>query len=266
MNVVITGASAGIGRALAGTFARHGHPVLAVARRQERLEALSRELAQGGAATIHPLALDLTAPRASQHVFEQAVDIFGQLHVLVNNAGMSPYQAFCEMSATHMRQTLALNIQALTELCRLFIPHMLDHGEPSHLVNVGSVGSYVPLPRFAVYTGSKHYVRVFTNLLRYEYRGTNLKVSALHPGGVLTEFPELAGQGLKETALKNMMTPERLAERAYPAILKGRRVIVPGTLNKLFILVGKFLPFPWAVRLAAAVYDRSVEPINPTYD
>jgi short-subunit dehydrogenase len=266
MNVVITGASAGIGRALASTFARHGHPVLAVARRQERLETLSRELVEEGAAPVYPLALDLTESDAPQAVFEHAVEVFERVHVLINNAGMSPYQTFQEMSARHIRQTLALNIQALTELCHFFIPHMLAHGEASHLVNVGSVGAYVPLPRFAVYSGSKHYVRVFTNLLRYECRGTNIQVSALHPGGVLTEFPQLAGQSLKETGRKNMMTPEKLAAMAYPAILKGRRVIVPGTLNKLFVLVGKFLPAPWVVRLAGAIYDRAIEPIDPTYD
>jgi short-subunit dehydrogenase len=266
MNTVITGASAGIGRALASTFARRGHPVLAVARRQDRLEVLCQEMAQADTAPIHPLALDLTVPDAAQVLFEHAVGVFGEVHVLVNNAGMSPYQPFHAMSANHLRQTLALNIQALTELCHLFIPHMLAHGQPSHLVNVGSVGAYVPLPRFAAYTGSKHYVRAFTNLLRYECRGTNIQVSALHPGGVLTEFPKLAGQGLKKTALENMMTPEALAAMAYPAILKGQRVIVPGAMNKLFVLVGKFLPFPWAVRLAAAVYDRAIEPIDPTYD
>ncbi len=96
---------------------------------------------------------------------------------------MSPYQEFHELSDGHLHQILALNIQSLTELCHLFMPHMLAHGEPSHVVNVGSVGGYVPLPRFSVYTGSKHYVRVFTNLLYHEYRGTNIRISALHPGG-----------------------------------------------------------------------------------
>lgn len=265
MNVVITGASAGIGRALAEKFAQNGHAVLAVARRQDRLEDLCREMAQEGAAPVYCLALDLTTPEAPQALFEHAMKLFGRVHVLVNNAGMSPYQHFREMSPRHLRQTLALNIQVLTELCHLFIPHMLAHGEPSHLVNVGSVGAYAPLPRFAAYTGSKHYVRAFTNLLWYECRGSNIQVSALHPGGVLTEFPRLAGQGLKKTALKNMMTPEQLAEIAYPAILKGRRVIVPGGLYKLTVLLGKLLPFSWAIRLTATVYERTIEPIEPTY-
>ena len=127
MNVVITGASAGIGRALAGTFARDGHAVLVVARRGERLQALCQEMAEEKAAPVTCLELDLTRPGAPQALFEEAVRGFGKVHVLINNAGMSPYQEFHELHYAHLRQILAL-----TELCYLFLPHMLAHGEPSH--------------------------------------------------------------------------------------------------------------------------------------
>ncbi len=184
---------------------------------------------------------------------------------MINNAGMSPYQKFGELSYGHVRQTLDLNIRALTELCHLFMPHMLAHGEPSHVVNVGSVGSYAPLPRFSVYSGSKHYVRIFTNLLQHEYRRTNIRVSGLYPGGTLTEFPELAGQKIKEFARRTMLTPEQLAEKAYPAILRGQRVIIPGISNKLAAFLGKVLPFPWSMGLMEFIYDHSMEPIPPAY-
>jgi len=265
MNVVITGASSGIGRAMARTFARKGHAVLAVARREERLLSLCQEMAEKHGATVHALALDLTSPDAPQTLFEEAVRVFSVVHVLINNAGMSPYQAFHELDPRHIRQAIALNVQALTELCHLFIPHMLAHGEPSHVVNVGSVGGYAPLPNFTVYTGSKHYVRIFTNLLHHEYRRSNIKVTALHPGGVLTEFPELAGQRLKKTALKSMMTPEQVAEKSYPAILKGKRVIVLGGLYKLAVLIGKVLPFPWAIRVTTLIYKLSIEKTASNY-
>jgi len=265
MNVVITGASSGIGRALAGTFARNGHAVLAIARREERLQALCRETADKHEAVVHCLAMDITSQGAPQILLEEAVRVFGKVHVLINAAGMSPYQKFHELHYVHLRRILSLNIQALTELCYVFLPHMLAHGEPSHIVNVGSVGGYAPLPRFSVYTGSKHYVRIFTNLLNHECRGTNVRVSAVHPGGTLTEFPELAGQRAKTFARKTMLTAEQVAEIAYPAILKGKRVIVPGTFDKLAILMGKILPFPWAIRVMEFVYDRNVEPISPTY-
>lgn len=265
MNVTVTGASSGIGRALAATFARQGHAVLAVARREDRLAALCRELAEQHGARVCYLALDITAPDAPQIVLEEAVRAFGKAHVLINNAGMSPYQEFRELSYHHLCQILDLNIQALTRLCYLFMSHMLDHGEPSRVVNVGSVGGYAPLPRLSVYTGSKHYIRIFTNLLAYEYRGTNVKVSALHPGGVLTEFPALAGQQIKPFAQKAMFTAERLAELAYPDILKGKRVIVPGMVNKMAVLMGKILPFPWAMRLMDFIYARSMDQVPPTY-
>ena len=265
MNVVITGASSGIGRALAGTFALQGHPVLAVARREERLQALCREMAEKHAAAVHWLALDITSQGAPRILFEEAIRIFGKVHVLINNAGMSPYQEFHDLDYRHVCQILSLNVLSLTKLCHLFVPHMLAHGEPSHLVNVGSVGGYAPLPKFSVYSGSKHYVRVFTNLLYHEIHKTNIKVSALYPGGVLTEFPVLAGQRIKEFARRTMLTPAQVAEYAYLAILKGKRVIIPGAMNKLAVLMGKILPFPWAIRMMEFIYDRTMDQTDPTY-
>ena len=265
MNIVITGASSGIGRELAKTFARHGHPVLAVARREELLQALCLEMAQEGAAAVHCLPLDITVSGAPQTLFDEAVRTFGKVHGLINAAGMSPYQEFDELDCGHVRQIISLNVLALTELCHWFMPHMLAHGEPSRVVNVGSVGGYAPLPKFSVYSGSKHYVRVFTNLLAYEYRGTNIRVSALHPGGTLTEFPRLAGQRVKPAVRKGMLTPEQVAQIAYPAILQGKRVIVPGTLNKLAVLMGKLLPFPWAIRVMELIYNQTVEQTAPAY-
>ena len=265
MNVVITGASSGIGRAMVKTFTRNGHAVLAVARREERLLELCQEMAEKHGATVHCLALDLTSQNAPQTLFEEAIRVFGNVHVLINNAGMSPYQEFHELDCGHLCQIISLNILSLTELCHLFMPHMLTHGEPSHVVNVGSVGGYAPLPKFSVYTGTKHYVRIFTNLLYHEYRGSNIRVSALHPGGTLTEFPVLAGQRVKKFAQKTMMTPEQVAEKAYPAILKGKRVIVPGTIDKMAVLMGKLLPFPWAIRVMEFVYKQNVDQTTPTY-
>jgi short-subunit dehydrogenase len=265
MNVVITGASSGIGRALAAAFARRGHPVLAVARREERLQSLSREMADANAAPVTAFALDITSPGAAQAVFNEAVRVFGKAHVLVNNAGMSPYQEFRELSAAHLRQILDLNIRALTELCRFFLPHMVAHGEPSRLVNVSSVGGYAPLPKLSVYTGSKHYVRILTNLLRREYRRTNVRVCGLYPGGTLTEFPALAGQKPKKIASVGMHTPEQVAEIAYPAILAGKRVIIPGLMNQLAAFAGKVLPFPLGIRMMEFIYDLSVEQAETKY-
>ncbi len=265
MNFVITGASSGIGRALAKEFTRRGHPVLAVARREERLLALQREVKESGAAQLEPLPLDLTLPEAPEMVLDKAVRLFGRIHGLVNDAGMSPYVEFKDLSYDHMLETIALNVTALTGLCHLFLPHMLAHGEPAHIVNVSSVGGYAPLPRFTVYSGSKHYVRIFTNLLRGECRRTNVKVSGLYPGGTLSEFPHLAGQQVTDFARRTMLTPEQVARRAYPAIMKGRRVIIPGYMDRLAIFMGKLLPFPWSFAIMKSIYDHNVVPVTPAY-
>ena len=265
MNVVITGASSGIGRSLVQIYAREGHVVLAVARRGARLQGLRREMAEKHEARVHCLALDITSPGAPRIVLEEANRVLGKVHVLINSAGMSPYQEFHELSQGHVRQIIALNVRSLTELCHLFMAHMLTHGEPSHVVNVGSVGGYAPLPNFSVYTGSKHYVRVFTNLLHHEYRGSNICVSALHPGGTLTEFLPLAGQRVSKFAERTMLTPDQVAARAYPAILRGQRVIIPGAIDKLAVVIGKLLPFPWAIRVMEFIYHLNVEKVDPAY-
>jgi hypothetical protein len=264
MNVVITGASSGIGRAMVKTFAVKGHAVLAAARREDRLSTLRQEMAEKDA-IVHAFALDITSQDAAQDLLNEAVRVFEKVHVLINNAGMSPYQRFDELALVHLRQILAVNVQALTELCYAFMPHMVAHGEPSHVVNVGSVGGYAPLPYFSVYTGSKHYIRAFTNILYQEYRRSNIKVSALHPGGSVTEFQPLAGQRVKPLAQKTMMTPEQVAEKAYPAILRGKRVIIPGLIDKLAVLIGKLLPFPWSMRVMTLIYHLNVEKVDPTY-
>ena len=265
MNVVITGASAGIGRALAAEFARKGHAVLAVGRREERLRELSREAEECRAAPIACLAADITAPGAPGAVLEEAVRVFGKAHILINNAAMSPYREFRDLHPRHLAQIIALNVRALTELCQVFLPHMLAHGEPGRVVNVGSVGSYAPLTKFAAYDASKHYVRILTNMLNREYRTTNVRVCGLYPGGTLTEFPALAGQRPKPLARLAMHTPEQVARTAYPAILAGRRVIIPGLANQFAVLCGKVLPFPIAVRLMELIYGMGVEQVETTY-
>lgn len=265
MNIVITGASSGIGRAYAKTFARRGHAVLATARRENILQALSQELSEKYHTEVHTLALDLTSDRAADALFENAMQVFGRTHMLINNAGVSPYQDFVELNRYHIHQIISLNILALTDLCHLFIPHMLDHREPSHLVNVGSVGGYAPLPHFSVYDGSKHYTRIFTNMLQRELRNTNIKVSGVHPGGILTEFSQLAGQDLKKLANLGLMTPDEFTEASYPAIIKGKRVIVPGGLYKIAVFFGKILPFTISVRIFTLVYNLVMDKVEPTY-
>jgi short-subunit dehydrogenase len=265
MNVVVVGASSGIGRALAETFAREGHNVLAVARRGQRLQALCQEIAEQCDASAHYLAIDVTSENAPQIVLDEAIRALGKVHVLIYAAAMSPYQKFQELAQDHIRQIITLNVQSLTDFCHLFMAHMLAHGEPSHVVNVGSVGGYAPLPNFSVYSGSKHFVRVFTNLLRHEYRRSNIRVTGLHPGGTLTEFLELAGERVTKFAQRTMMTPDQVAEKAYPAILRGKRVIIPGIIDKLAVLVGKFLPFPVAIRVTELIYHLNVEKVDPTY-
>ena len=265
MNVVITGASSGIGRALARTFSRKGHAVLAVARREERLLELCRETAEKHEAAVHCLALDITSPGAPQILLEEAVRVFGKVHVLINNAGMSPYQEFHELNSVHLRQILALNIQ-------------VPHGTLSfvHAPYAGAWGTQSCGER-----GLRGRVCAASQICRL------CGVQALHPDfhqSALLRVPPNQYPGQRASPGRDAdgiprpcrSTAQKVRPKshddsgtgggkAYPAILKGRRVIVPGAINKLAVLMGKLFPFPLSIRVMDFIYDQTVDPIAPTY-
>jgi len=265
MNVVITGASAGIGQAFARAFAAKGHHLVLCARRQDRLDELAAELSAAYGIRAVTVALDLTDSAAPQTLFTKSMEAFGKIHVLINNAGMSPWQEFAQMKMVDLRATLQLNVNSLTEICHHFVPHMRGHGENSHIANVGSVGSYAPLPKFAVYTGTKHYVRAFSDLLFYELRKTNIRVTCVCPGGTSSEFLAKSGQEIKAIGQSGMMTPTRVAAIATAGILSGKRVVVTGRMNLMVAFLGKVLPFPWFVRILDFVYSRAINQKAPNY-
>jgi len=265
MNVIVTGAASGIGKALASVFARNGHSLFIVDKQKSRLLTFRDEIRSKYSTPVVCQIVDLSEQGAASAVFQEATRIFGKVHVLINNAGMSPYQDFCDLCFSHLDQIVSVNIRSLAELCSLFMSHMLAHGEPCHVVNISSVGGFTPLPKFSVYTGSKHFVRAFSDLLNYEYRKTNIKVSVIYHGGTLTDFPYLSGQHIRGNAVRTLMTPEKVAEISYPAILKGKRVIIPGVMNYMAILFGKIFPFPLTIRVMEFIYNHVIDPTQPNY-
>jgi uncharacterized protein len=246
---LVTGASSGIGVDIARELARHGLNVVLVARRRARLEALAAELEAMG---VRALALDcdLTDREQLNGLMGQVGAWLGQeeqiLTVLVNNAGTGVWDWFESQSREISQRDIDLNITAPTVLCHDFIAHAKAHGAPSHILNVASLAAMLPTPRFAVYSASKAYVQRFSEILEYELRHTNIRVTCSCPGGVLTEFMARAGQELKGNT--GMMTSPAVARLAVRAMFSGQVVHVPGMLNKFSTLV-RFLPRALQVRL-----------------
>lgn len=246
---MVTGASSGIGVDIARQLAERGLNVILVARRRERLEVLATELQQHGVETL-VLECDLADRQQLNGLMPQVVQWLQTrqltLTVLVNNAGTGVWDWFENQPREVSQRDIDLNVTALTTLCHDFIALAHAHGKPSHILNISSLAALLPTPRFAVYSATKAYVKRFSEILQYELRQSNIRVTCSCPGGVLTEFIEQAGQELKGDT--GLMSSADVARLAVQAMFAGQLIHVPGMLNKISTLV-RFLPYPLKIRL-----------------
>jgi short-subunit dehydrogenase len=230
---LVTGASSGIGAELARVFARNGHRLVLAARRTERLEALAGEIANGGDPRPVVLTVDLQARDAGDRI-EAALARDGlEAQFVVNNAGFGLAGDAASQPRDRLLDMIDLNARALTDLSLRFAGAM--ERQRGGLLNVASVGGFLPGPRHAVYYASKAYVVSLTEALHYEWRERNIRVTALCPGPVPTEFQAIADSsvGTKHTLITTHA--DRVAEEGYRGLMAGRRLVVPGLLNKLVV-------------------------------
>jgi hypothetical protein len=240
---IVTGASEGIGLELARLFARKGHHVTLVARRRDRLEALAAEIvAEGGEAPL-VIELDLCAEGAAERLSAALAEAGRSVEILVNNAGFGLIGRAAELDAAEQLAIVDLNIRALTGLTLRFLPSIV--AAKGGILNVASVASFMPGPGFAVYYASKAYVRSFSEALAEELKAAGVRVTALCPGPVRTGFQARAGFDFtgEMNAMKPALLPaSEIARQGYEALAAGRRVIVPGLVNKFFVLAGRAAP------------------------
>jgi short-subunit dehydrogenase len=251
---LITGASSGIGRALARELAARGADVVLVARREDRLRDLADELRTKHGVTAAVLACDLSDPQAPEQLFARTEGAGLAIDLLVNNAGQSPYQPFVEVPWETLARVIQVNMTSLTHLTRLFLPAMLARRR-GHVLNVASIGAYSPTPNFAVYAPGKAYVRDFTETINFELRGTGVRATCLCPGGVATEFLDQAGQEVKPGGERWIMSAEKCARITVDKMLAGRITIIPGFLNALGMWLLRFVPR----RFMPGIADRSMQ-------
>lgn len=240
---LVTGASSGIGADIARDLARRGYHLVLVARRRERLDELAGELAGRHGIRCEVLAADLADRAQLNGLMDRArawLDAQGlALTMLVNNAGSGLWQWFEQQPRDIIQRDIDLNVTALTSLTHDFVHLARAHGRPAQVLNIASIAALLPTARYTVYSGTKAYVLQFSEILRYELRDTNVGVTCVCPGGVKTEFVELAGQTLKGDT--GMMESPEVARLAVDAALRGDARYIPGMLNKVSALV-RFLP------------------------
>ena len=239
---LVTGASRGIGAALARELARHGHDLVLTARSIEPMRALADELGRLGAATT-VIAADLALPGAAIRLADDLSDRGLTVDVLINNAGLGSVGRFDRTDPGRIGEMLYVNIVALTELTRLLLPGMVGRRK-GRIMLVASVAGFQPGPRWAVYFASKAYVLSLGEALAHELRGTGVSVTTLCPGATATEFFDVAGASPARLAnrLRRLMPADRVARLGYAALAAGRPLVVAGAMNRLAAWVGRYAP------------------------
>jgi uncharacterized protein len=250
---LITGASGGIGEALARALATDHHDLVLVARSEPALRRLADELTSAHGVTVQVVTADLSAHDAAAGLVA-ALD-GRHIDVLVNNAGFGDYGPFHESDPAKVSQMIALNVATLTDLTRALLPAMVSAGS-GRVLNVASTAAFMPGPLMAVYYATKAYVLSFSEAIADELRDTGVTVTALCPGPVATGFQ--AGAEMGESKLvkgKQLMTADECARLALAGMKKGKPVVITGTMNKLQALSPRFMPrrmVPGIVRKAQA--------------
>ena len=242
---LVTGASSGIGQCLAREFAANGYALVLVARRAAVLEKLAAELTSTSRTSVRVVTADLAKPGAASEIFERCTREGIEVDVLVNNAGIGLQGAFAELPPERQLELIQINVTALTELTRFFLPAMLKKNTGG-VLNVGSTAGFQPGPFMAVYYASKAYVVSFTEALAEEVSGSRLRVSCLAPGPTETNFAEQAQ--MTHSRLFNLgttMSASDVARIGYAGWNSGRVLIVPGLTNKVGTALIRVTPRRW---------------------
>jgi uncharacterized protein len=244
---LVTGASSGIGAAMARRLAGEGQPLVLAARRRDRLEALAAELRPRVAVEVVPV--DLERPEGPDALLDAVAQKGLALHTLVNNAGFGLRGRFAELPADEQAAMVQLNVVALTRLCRRVLPALIAR-RSGGIVNVGSVVGFLPGPKMAVYFASKAYVLSLSEALHEEARDHGVVVTCVCPGSTDTEFSARAdlhmGRGVRATT----MTADEVARLGLEGHARGEAVVVTGGLNRAMTTGVQLLPRAWVRRLA----------------
>jgi short-subunit dehydrogenase len=234
---LVTGASSGIGVALAAELARRGHALILVARRADRLQELAAEIGGEHGVRVEWIAADLTDATERDKVPPEVAARGLVVDVLVNDAGMGTAGPFHELPIEREIQMIRLNVEAMVALCGAFVPGMVERGSGG-VLNVASVSGFMPVPQQATYSASKAFVLTFTEALTVDLHGTGVTATALCPGPVKTEFAGII-EGMPSAYF---VEPAQVAREAIDGLEQGRRTVIPGVLNKVNAVSGRHTP------------------------
>jgi len=230
---LITGASTGIGKALAYEHAKNGEHVVLVARGEDRLNKLAEDLTEKYDVKAEVIAMDLTGENAAKELFDEIATRGLKLDYLINNAGIGDVSVFSEGELWRYQRIIQLNIIALTDLCHLFISHIKSNAKTGRILNVASTAAFHGLPNAAIYAATKAFVLSLSESLAVELSKEGITVTALCPGPTKTDFMNAADMNDRVNTLPVYASPESVAKFGYRKMQAGQVVAIHGALNKL---------------------------------
>lgn len=252
---LVTGASSGIGMEFARLLAARGYAVALSARRADRLESLAAELEREYRVRTFVFASDLAEPGAALRLC-QAIAAEGiEIDVLVNNAGFGLLGNFVETPWERERAMIDLNVRALVELTKRFLPGMVERGR-GRVLNVASTAAFQPGPLMAVYFATKAFVLSFSEAVNEELRGTGVNVTTLCPGPTQSEFFEKAEARDRQLGKGKLPTARQVASFGISALFQGKRTVVYGFANRILALLGRIAPRDTVIRGTRKVLER----------
>ena len=256
---LVTGASSGIGEALAACFAKGGYNLVLVARSADKLKALSKSLQAEHGIKAWVAPADLSLPDAAAQLAAAMKRARRPIDVLVNNAGVLEHGSFVELPSTRHQQLIDLNISGLTAMLAQFVPPMVARGE-GRILNVASIAAFQPVPSLATYAATKAYVLSLTESLSEELKGTGVTITALCPGITATNMLSAAQQASSQlTKMPGFMVGnvKAVAQEGYEACLRGEVIRVPGVLNLATVLASRATP-KWLLRRVSGALVRGL--------
>jgi short-subunit dehydrogenase len=240
---LVTGASAGIGEAIARELASRGHGVTLVARREERLRELADRVSADSGVRAEVIAADLGEGAGREALARRLEELGLEVEILVNNAGFGGSGELAGADREHLVRMVRLNCEALLDLQMRYLPAMVERGR-GVVINIASTAAFQPIPGTATYAATKAFVLSLSEAAHEELKGTGVSLTAICPGPVRTEFTRAAGIEQAEEQLPGVfwMSAEDVAKAAVDAAEKGKRAVVPGLLNRAGALTGQHAP------------------------
>ncbi len=253
---LITGASKGIGKAIALSLASRGYDLLLVARSEDLLRDMALEISAGSNIRCHYLSIDLAGDRAAEAVYAWCSTNQYPVNILVNNAGYGLSGPFEKYDADTHSEMLQLNIVTLVKLTRLFLPDFIKK-PAGYILNIASSAAYQAVPFLSAYAASKSFVLSFSRGLNQELKGSSVSVTCVCPGPTDTNFANRANIGKKgqKAAARFNMSPETVAHIAVNALFKRKTEVITGGMNKLSAFFAWLLPKNVVEGAAKKLYD-----------